>query len=177
MKIYRGSLALIVQRIGCAGLLCAMGAAQLCSAAKPDGPTAGNGWHVIAHYKLDGTGSPGNAAIDTSARRLYVAHGNTIEVLNADSGVKAGEIACGSRIFGVAIAAKLKRGFASDANNSITIFSTDSMKVLEVVPSGGKGPDAVLYDDGNQRVYVANSASGSVTAIDAASGKFPGRRR
>lgn len=172
MKIYRGSLALIVQRIACAGLLCAMGAAQLCSAAKPDGPTAGNGWHVIAHYKLDGTGSPGNAAIDTSARRLYVAHGNTIEVLNADSGVKAGEIACGSRIFGVAIAAKLKRGFASDANNSITIFSTDSMKVLEVVPSGGKGPDAVLYDDGNQRVYVANSASGSVTAIDAASGKI-----
>ena len=171
LKVFGGFLALTMRRISCAVLLCAMGAAQLCAAAKP-GDDAGNGWRVVAHYKLEGTGSPGAAAIDAAARRLYVTRGNSIEVLDADSGVKAGEIACGSRVLGIAIAPKLKRGFASRADNSVTIFSTESMKVLKVVPSGGNEPDAVLFDDGSGQVYVANSASGSVTALDAASGKI-----
>ena len=169
MKAYAYGIALIVRRTGCTVLLCAMGLLQIHAQAKPG--AAANGWRVIAHYKLGGTEVARNAAIDPAARRLYVAQGNSIEVLDADSGVKTGQIASGGEVRGIAIAPKLKRGFASAAG-SITIFSTGSLKVLEVVPSGGKEPDAVVYDDGSGRVYIANSASGSVTVLDAASGKI-----
>ena len=154
-------------------LLCAMSLGQLHGEAKPWGAAAANGWHVIARYKLDGTAMARDAAVDAAARRVYVTHGNSIEVLDADSGVKTGEIASGAGVGGIAIAPKLKRGFAANsAAGSITIFSTGPLKVLQVVPSGGKEPDAVVYDDGRGRVYIANSASGSVTVLDAASGKL-----
>ena len=170
MKGYAGTIALIVHRTVCAALVCAMGLGQLHAQAKPG--ASGNGWRIVAHYRLDGTGVARDVAVDPTARRLYVAHGKSIEVLDADSGAKAGEIACDGEVRGIAIAPKLKRGFAANsAAGSITIFSTGSFKVLQVVLSGGKEPDAVVYDDGNGRVYVANSASGSVTVLDAASGK------
>ncbi len=169
MKGYPGIIASIVRRTGCAALLCAMGPGLVYAQAKPG--AAGNGWRIVAHYRLEGTGAARDVAVDATARRLYVAHGDSIEVLDADSGAKTGEITFRGEVRGIALAPKLKRGFATNSAGSITIFSTDSLKVLEIVPSGGKEPDAVVYDDGNGRVYVANSASGTVTVLDATSGK------
>ncbi len=162
----------LVRSAGCAALVCAMGGVPLHAAEKP-GTAAANPYHVVAHFKLDGMGSTEGAALDAAARKLYVAQGDAIEVLNADSGEKVGVVASGKGVHGIAIVPELKRGFAANSQaNSIAVFNTDDLKVVHVVPSGGKEPEAVLYDEGSKHVYAANGGSGSVTVMDAGSGKI-----
>jgi PQQ-like domain len=128
------------------------------------------GYRILARY-----GHPGGAPIvavqvDSAARRIYIAEGDRVRVLNADTGAALGDLPVPNPR-GVALAPGERRGFVtSGSGNSVTMFDSATLKVVKVIPLAGKRPGAPFYDPGTGRVFVAETG-GAVTAIEARSGR------
>ncbi|MBV9082925.1 MAG: beta-propeller fold lactonase family protein [Acidobacteriaceae bacterium] len=130
---------------------------------------------VVAHYRVSGSGKIQGIGIDSTARRIYVAQGARVDLLNADTGAAAGQIATGAGASDLILVPDIKRGFvANSGSNNIAVFDTDSCKVLRTVNSTGKAPSALTYDDGARLVFVANRDSGNITAFDPETGRIAG---
>jgi DNA-binding beta-propeller fold protein YncE len=139
----------------------------------PAAHAADNGYNILTRYKLAGHGKTGNVRVDVEARRLYVAHGDRVEVLNADTGSAVGSIrSSGSN--DIVLAPDVKHGFISNGNSgSVTMFDPATLKVVKTIKLDAQNPNAMEYDPDVKRIFVA--ATGSVAAIDAASGDVAGK--
>lgn len=128
------------------------------------------GYRVTKKFALPGEGGWDYIAVDSDARRLYVSHGDVIQVLHADSGKLLGQIpAPGAH--GVALAPDLARGFTSNGKDkSVTVFDTKTLAVIKTVKLES-GTDAILYDSFTKRVFPM---SGKITVIDATTGDMAG---
>jgi YVTN family beta-propeller protein len=124
-------------------------------------------YKVLAHYPVGGGTAFDYVRIDSSMRRLYIAHGVQVDVLNADTGDKLGVIAPTKGVHGVAIVNKLNRGFITcGGDRSVAVFDLVTLKIEKVITGLGVKPDAIEYDEATNRVYVANGTSGGITVID-----------
>jgi len=124
-------------------------------------------YKVIAHYPVGGDVRFDYLRVDPDMRRLYVSHGSKVDVLDADTGTRIGEIAPTNGVHGIAIVPGLRRGFiTAGADRSVVVFDVDTLKVTKVITGLGVKPDAIEYDPQSGRVYVANGTSGGVTVID-----------
>ncbi len=133
------------------------------------------GYAAAREISLPGDGGWDYLAADAAARRLYITHGDRVQVLDLDTFALVGEIAPLSGIHGVAIAAELGRGFISNGKSAtITVFDLKTLHVLATWPAGGKKPDAILYDAATKRVCSFNGGSDNVTVFDAATGQLLG---
>jgi DNA-binding beta-propeller fold protein YncE len=134
-----------------------------------------SGYHVSRTIPVGGGSRWDYCVVDTDARRLYVAHGTEVVVLDADTGAKVGVITDTQGVHGIALAADLSRGFTSNGRaNSVTIFDLKTMKTIGTVKTGGQNPDAIFYDVRSQRVFTFNGDSKNATAINAADGSVAG---
>jgi len=155
------------------GLVFVLGLAMVSFAApqasKPDG------YHLLKKHVLGGEGGWDYLALDGRARLLYMTHGNAVEILNVDTGVKAEPITGLKGVHGVAFAPERNRGYISNGRgNTVSVFDLKTHKVLEEVPSSGQNPDAILYDAFSGRVFTFNGRTANATAIDAATDKVAG---
>lgn len=133
------------------------------------------GYHLIKKHMLGGEGSWDYLALEAGTRLLYVTHGNAVEVLNVDTGVKGEPIVGLNGVHGTAFAPEKNKGFISNGRgNSITVFDLKTRKVIGDVPSSGQNPDAVMYDAFSGRVFAFNGRTSNATAIDAATDKVVG---
>ena len=66
---------------------------------------------MIAHYPIPGDIRYDYLRVAPDMRRLYVAHGTRVDVLDADTGARIGEIAPTDGVHGIAIVPYLSRGF------------------------------------------------------------------
>jgi DNA-binding beta-propeller fold protein YncE len=124
--------------------------------------------------KAGGEGGWDYLNVDSQARRLYISRGDHVDVMDADTGSKVGEIANTPGVHGIALAPKLGRGFTSNGREgTVTIFDLKSLKELGRVKVGD-GPDCILYDPATQRVFTMNGRSQDSTAVDAATGQVAG---
>lgn len=128
------------------------------------------GYTITKTFHVPGDGGWDYIAVDGDSRRLYVSHGDVIQVLNADSGKVLGQVpAPGAH--GVALAPELQRGFTSNGKDkSVTVFDTKTLAVIKTVKLEG-GTDAILYDPFTKRVFPINE---KITALDAATGEVAG---
>ena len=133
-------------------------------------------YHIVARFPI-----PGDSAyydylrVDGEARRLYVTHEKRVEVLDADTGNKVGEIGPTTRAHGVALASDAGHGFAtSGVDDMITMFDLKTFATLKQVKATGSNPDAIEYDPASKRIYVGDHGSGDVTVIDPVSGDVVG---
>src|SRR4051794_2185974 len=125
------------------------------------------GLKVIGKYKVGGEGRWDYVTVDANARRLYVSHGTSMEILDADTGKSIHSITGLHGVHGIAIAPELNKGFITNGQtNSITAFD---LKTFEKTgePAVGKNPDAVCYDPKTKRVVAVNHSGGDATIIDA----------
>jgi DNA-binding beta-propeller fold protein YncE len=133
------------------------------------------GYHLLKKHVLGGEGGWDYMALDGKTRLLYVTHGNAVEVLNVDTGVKGEAITGLQGVHGVAFAQDQGRGYISNGRgNSVSVFDLKTHKVLEEVPSSGQNPDAIMYDAFSGRVFTFNGRTANATAIDAATNKVVG---
>jgi DNA-binding beta-propeller fold protein YncE len=131
-------------------------------------------YSVIKKIPIPGQGSWDYLTVDDGARRLYVSHGNQVEVLDVDSGAIVGKIENTLGVHGIAIAADIGRGFVSAGQSStVTIFDLKTLKTIADVPTGKK-PDAIIYDPTTSRVFAFNGGGNSATVIEAKDGKVAG---
>jgi YVTN family beta-propeller protein len=135
----------------------------------PDSP-----YKVLKKFELGGEGGWDYLTIDPEARRLYIARGSHVMVMDLDKGTVVGDLANTPGVHGVALVPKLKRGFTSNGGDStVTMFDTATLKEISRVEVG-KGPDFIAYDPASNQVFTFNATSKDATAIAADSGKVVG---
>ncbi|HSA96841.1 MAG TPA: YncE family protein [Acidobacteriota bacterium] len=143
-------------------------------AAAPQAPTA-EGYHLLKKHVLGGEGGWDYLALDGRTRLLYVTHGNAVEVLNVDTGVKGEPISGLKGVHGVAFVPERDRGYISNGRgNSVSVFDLKTHKLLTEIASSGQNPDSIMYDAYSDRVFTFNGRTANATAIDAATDKVVG---
>jgi DNA-binding beta-propeller fold protein YncE len=133
-------------------------------------------YSVVAHYPIAGEVRYDYLRVDPVARRLYVSHATKVEVLDADTGAKIGEIGPMKGIHGIAVVPEFGRGFiTAGQDRAVVMFDLKTLAITKVIPDAGPRPDAVTYDPDTRRVYVANGSSGGITVIDPEKGEIVAR--
>ena len=78
---------------------------------------------VTAHYPIGGEVRFDYLRVEPDARRLYVSHGDRVEVLDADTGKSVGSITGFKGLHGIAFDTNGKFGYASDGGaNEVVVF-------------------------------------------------------
>jgi DNA-binding beta-propeller fold protein YncE len=135
---------------------------------------AAEGYHPLGTIQIGGAGGWDYLTMDSDGRRLYVSHGNSVEVVDVDAGKKVGEIPDTRGVHGIAIASDLNKGFTSNGRaNSVTIFDLKTLQKIGEAKTGAN-PDAICFEPKTQRVFTFNGGSKNTTAIDAKSGEVVG---
>jgi DNA-binding beta-propeller fold protein YncE len=134
------------------------------------GPVAEAGrYELTTTVPLGGTPRWDYLRIDPGARRLYVAHDASVDVLDLNSRTIIGRVTGLAGAHGIALAPEMRRGLvASGDRNAVVAFSLDTLKTIGEVKVG-KDPDSVTYEPVTRRGFAWNSAGADVTIFDAES--------
>ncbi len=130
-------------------------------------------YHVSARYEIGGTDATYDyLRIDSATRRLYVAHGTRVEVLDADTGARLGQLSNLAGAHGVEIVDRLHRAYATNGlDRTVTVFDPRTLEAGKSIKYLGEKPDALQYDPASRMLFVVNGgATGDVSVIDPASG-------
>ncbi len=112
--------------------------------------------------------------MDTSSRRLFIAHGNSVDVLDVDKAKLVGVIKPTPGVHGVAIDHRDGLGFASAGGiNSVVIFNLSTLQIVKNIPVGHM-PDCIIYDRATDRVFAFDGGSNEASAIDCKSKRLIG---
>jgi hypothetical protein len=129
---------------------------------------------VLKTAKVGGTGAFDYVYADGNGRKLYIPRpGNPnprVTVFDLDTLEAAGEIP-GANARGVAVSVKSGHGFAS--SKPIVMWDTKTLAVIKKIDVDG-GPDGIMYDAFNDRVWVFSHAMPHATVINAADGSIAG---
>lgn len=131
-------------------------------------------YHLIKKTIIGGEGGWDYLSVDEKARKLYVSHSTQVEILNADTHEKIGNIAELQGVHGIILVPDANRGITTNGrSNTVTLFNLKTLEKIVELPTG-KNPDAGLYDPFSKRVFVFNHSGASATVIDPFNGKVIG---
>lgn len=131
-------------------------------------------YHLIKKTTVGGEGGWDYLLADADGARLYVSHGNQVEVLDLKSHEKLGIVAPTPGVHGIAVVPGTSVGYTTNGRpNTATMFDTKTLKATKEIPTGKK-PDAIMYDAFSKRVFIFNNEGGSATVLDATTGNVAG---
>src|SRR6516164_3426711 len=153
-------------------LVCTVGIAMLASPVRTQPAPANGLYKVLKVVKVGGEGTFDTAFADIGARRLYIPRKNPgrITVFDLDTLEPAGEIP-DAAANGVVVDPKSGHGFAS--SKPVVMWDTKTLKVIKRIDVQG-GPDAILFDPFNERVYIFSHTAPNATVINAVDGSVLG---
>ncbi|HTB23334.1 MAG TPA: YncE family protein [bacterium] len=126
-----------------------------------------SGYHLLRTIHLPGNGGWDYCIADSPGRRLYVTHGDRVDVLDLDRDVLVGTIGPFQGIHGVALARALGRGYVSDGKaGAVICFDLKTRKIIQSIP-GRPDADGIIYDPASRQVFAFNGDDKSATVIDA----------
>ncbi|MGI4883603.1 MAG: PQQ-binding-like beta-propeller repeat protein [Janthinobacterium lividum] len=138
-------------------------------AGAPAQPSPAPAYRVAATWSVGGEGGWDYISVDHAGGRVYVSHATQVEVLDLASGRKVGVIPNTAGVHGIVVAQG--RGYVScGKTNTVVEFDPQTLRVTATVPAGTK-PDALLYDEFSQRVFVFDNGTTTATVLDAATGQ------
>ncbi len=142
--------------------------------------TASSGpYKVLKTAKVGGGGGFDYVYADDAGRRLYIPRGGTqgtppvpgrVSVFNLDTLEPAGEIP-NANARGAAVDPKSGHGFAT--SKPVVMWDTKTLATIKTIDVEG-GPDGILFDPFNKRVYVFSHRAPNATVINAADGAIVG---
>jgi DNA-binding beta-propeller fold protein YncE len=136
--------------------------------AASDGP-----YKVVKTAKVGGVGGFDYVYADDAGRRLYIPRtgdGARVSVFNLDTLEPVGEIP-NTNARGAAVDPKAGHGFAS--SKPVAMWDTKTLAVIKTIDVDG-GPDGILFDPFNERVYIFSHRAPNATVIDAKDGSVVG---
>jgi YVTN family beta-propeller protein len=142
--------------------------AGLSSQSRADGP-----YRVLNTAKVGGDGGFDYVYADSDGRNLYIARTGPsprVTVFNLDTLQPAGEIPMTSA-HGVASDSRTHHSFAS--SRPIAMWDSKSLTPIKTIQVDG-GPDGIMADAYNHRIYVFSHRAPNVTVIDAKDGAVLG---
>ena len=123
---------------------------------------------VSRSWPLGGNGGWDYLTLDPNGDRLFVSRQDHVDVVDTVSGRLVGTVPRTAGVHGIAFAASLKRGFTSNGrSNTVSVFDTDSLHVIQEVPVSGMRPDSILYEPQHNLVFTANRESQDLSVMDA----------
>jgi DNA-binding beta-propeller fold protein YncE len=130
-------------------------------------------YKVLKTAKVGGAGGFDYVFADDVGRRLYVPRGGNpgrISVFNLDTLEPVGEIPNASAR-GAAVDPKSSHGFGS--SKPVVMWDTKTLATIKTIEVEG-GPDGILFDPFNGRVWVFSHRAPNATVINAADGSVAG---
>lgn len=123
-------------------------------------------YKLIKTIPIGGDGGWDYLSVDETARKLYVAHGNKIDVVDMDVKKVVGVITNTPGVHGLAPCPSLGLGVASVGQDN----QADIVNLNTLQPEGrvktGDGPDAVIYDPKRQEAYLFCGHAHVVTVVN-----------
>jgi hypothetical protein len=146
-------------------LLALAGMAQQASSTGP--------YKVLKTAKVGGAGGFDYIYADADGRKLYIPRtGNParVTVFNLDTLEPLGEIP-NTSAHGAAVSTKSGHGFAT--SRPVAMWDSKTLMPIKTIDVQG-GPDGILYDAFNDRVYILSHSAPNATVINAADGSVLG---
>ncbi len=100
-------------------------------------------------------------------RRVYVAHGDRVTVVDEPSGKVMGQIGnLPGGTHGIAISAETNQGFTDEGNPGLAVvFNLKNLRQAKAIVTAPDA-DGILYEPTTKHIYVINGDSGSISVID-----------
>jgi hypothetical protein len=130
-------------------------------------------YKILKTAKVGGAGGFDYVYADSAGRRLYIPRTGTgarVSVFDLDTLESAGEIA-NTNARGAAVDPKSAHGFAS--SKPIAMWDSKTLAPIKTIDVEG-GPDGILFDPFNSRVWVFSHRAPNATVINAADGTVVG---
>ena len=130
-------------------------------------------YKVLQTEKVGGEGGFDYVYADDAGRKLYIPRSGPsgrITVFDLETLKPAGEIGNASA-HGVAVDDKSKHGFGS--SKPVVMFDAKSLATIKTIDVQG-GPDGIMSDRWNDRVYVFSHSAPNATVIDPKDGSIVG---
>lgn len=104
---------------------------------------------------------------DPTGKRVYIAHGDHVTVVDATKGEVIGQIGTfPGGTHGIAISAETHQGYTDDGKaGTATVFDLTSLRPSKKIPAA-PGADGIIYEPITGHIFVINGDSGSLTVID-----------
>ena len=149
----------------CLPLVC-LGMLGMVAMASPPRP----GYHLLKKIPL--SAAPGGGedfdyiTVDSAARRVYLAHGTEVKVLDADTFSVVGTISGLKGCHGVLLMPELGKGFVTDGEAAnVAVFDLKTLKIKGTIESS-PDTDSIIYDPASNLVFTFNGESKNATVID-----------
>ena len=134
------------------------------------GAQAAAPYHVARTVALGAPDRWDYVQFDAASRRVFVAHADHTDVIDADRGTIVGRVGPLDGAHGQAVAPELGHGFADSGEaGTVTMFDLRSLRTLATIRAAPDA-DALVYDAASRRAFVMDGDSGTITVIDAATG-------
>ncbi|MGH9716866.1 MAG: YncE family protein [Candidatus Acidiferrales bacterium] len=174
-KLTIAATVLIVFFFASAAVCAARNAAPAPATPRGSAAAAGpSGYHLLKTIRVPGSDFWDYLKFQPSTHRLFITHGNEVQVLNVDTGKIVGTMGGMDVIHGVVLAPRYNRGFVTDGGAAkVWIFNLKTLKVIGSAPAD-KDADGDVYDPASKRVFTMNGDSQTSTVIDAKTGKVVG---
>jgi DNA-binding beta-propeller fold protein YncE len=132
-------------------------------------------YQITNKIHVGGDGGWDYLRMDEATSRLFVSHGNVVNVVDVAAKKVIGTIPDTKGVHGIALAKDLNKGFISNGRDtSVTVFDLKTLKFIARVKVTGNNPDAILYDPFSHKVFTFNGRSSNSTVIDAVTNKVVG---
>jgi hypothetical protein len=134
------------------------------------------GYSVLKSVVVGGDGGWDYLAVDADTRQLYISRGSRVDVFDADSLKKIGEIPDTSNVHGIAWDKESGHGFTSNGDRSapsVTMFDIKTLKVIKKIPVTGR-PDGIFFEPFTKHIFVESHSDPNETVINAADGTVVG---
>lgn len=104
---------------------------------------------------------------DAATKRVYVAHGERVTVLEARSGAIAGQVeGMPGGTHGIAISTATGRGYTDDGGKpEVVAFDLKTLKVTNRIPAGDDA-DGIVRDPKTAHIFTVDGDPGLVTVVD-----------
>ena len=132
-------------------------------------------YEITSKIHLEGEGGWDYITMDEAASRLYISHGNAVNVVNVVNNKLISTIHDTKGVHGIALAKDLDKGFISNGRDtSVTVIDLKTLSFITKIKVTGNNPDAILYDPFSHKVFTFNGRSSNSTVIDAITNKVIG---
>jgi hypothetical protein len=134
------------------------------------------GYKLLKAVTVGGDGGWDYLAVDADTRHLYISRGNRVDVFDADSLQKIGEIPDTANVHGIAWDSESGHGFTSNGNRndpSVTMFDIKTLKVIKKISVTGR-PDGIFFEPFTKHIFVESHSDPNETVINPADGTVLG---
>jgi DNA-binding beta-propeller fold protein YncE len=104
--------------------------------------------------------------VDAAAKRVFVAHGTEITVVDGDSGALLGRVPGFSGVHGLVAIPELGRGYAvSRGAHTVNSFDLKSLQIVKSIPVSSHA-DSMAFDSITKRILVTDGEASIATIVD-----------